>query len=350
MAGKIHKLKDANTGTGILPLTVFDAVFDTSGKTLTKVLEVLNQSLKKEIHQVDETGFYITDSDGNIVFSITDDGVNSSILASDLIQLIEDNSTKCIKSIKIGNTIKKPIEGMLDLSKYVDSSKADFSVLNLVLMGDSITAFKNWTGTFESLLTFRSVTNIAVGNSKWSCGGSEIDLSENVTSQYNNLWNQYNRLVKMLEDGAITTVDVIIIYAGINERYGNEASWGTVSEAWASGIDYSAMIKPDTTVNTMAKSIRFTCEKIIAKFPTAKIFICTSSPLRGGYNKMEYITSVVRESAYRFSAKVIDLFREAGINDINDTIYLSDGIHLSSEGGKIIGKKIATVVKNEMIG
>lgn len=74
MAGKVYKLKDKSTGDSIFPVTVTDAVHNSSGKTLTSILAGLSGNESNSQYQVAADGFFICDSDGNIAAQLTSAG------------------------------------------------------------------------------------------------------------------------------------------------------------------------------------------------------------------------------------------------------------------------------------
>ena len=66
-------MKDKVTGADILPVTVFDAVKDSKGTSLSVVLQSM---LERLLHLVDDEGFYVCDADGNIGMRYDADGLN----------------------------------------------------------------------------------------------------------------------------------------------------------------------------------------------------------------------------------------------------------------------------------
>lgn len=77
----IYKLIEIATGNQMLPVTVFDAVKTNDGsKTLSEVLNSI-QPADSTMVKVAESGFYITDSLGNIAFKVDQNGIDASIIS-----------------------------------------------------------------------------------------------------------------------------------------------------------------------------------------------------------------------------------------------------------------------------
>lgn len=332
--GKLYKLKDVN-GNIILPVSVFDAIFNSEGKNLNQILEILNTNAMSDVA---EDGFYVVDGNGYIMLKITSDGIDAA------------KSDSLAKKIKIGDALIAAINGVIDLSSFITGTNYD---KNLILMGDSITNFGEWQAEFAKHVSFKTTTNLAIGGAKWSCASAPFDESPTqAESSGNVIWNQFNWLNKKIEDQEIASADVIIIFAGANERYTNDTTRGTVADAFNLANDYSSMTTPDSTINTMCKAIRYTLEKIITTYPNAEIFICTPTRLvhtSTEYSNLEKVAELTRQCAIQMGLKIIDLYAEAGINHITDSVDLRDGLHLSSVGGIKVGKTIALGVKSGLL-
>lgn len=82
---KIHKIKNKDTGETILPVSTFDAIFNSNGnKNLNKVLsEILNSIENVSISYILKTledGIHFVDSNGYIMVSIDNKGINAATL------------------------------------------------------------------------------------------------------------------------------------------------------------------------------------------------------------------------------------------------------------------------------
>lgn len=82
--GKIIKLKDKE-GDGLYPATVFDAISDGKGTSLSRALERLEE---KGSLDVVEDGFYVCDVNGNVGMSYTAIGLDSAAFAENLLDLV----------------------------------------------------------------------------------------------------------------------------------------------------------------------------------------------------------------------------------------------------------------------
>lgn len=79
MSGHIYKLK-TREGDTILPASVTDAIFNEEGISLTEILASLTSS--QDIKNVDENGFFIVDSNGNVAFKVDVNGIDAIQLAN----------------------------------------------------------------------------------------------------------------------------------------------------------------------------------------------------------------------------------------------------------------------------
>lgn len=315
MSGHIYKLK-TREGDTILPVSVTDAIFNEEGLSLTEILASLTSSQDTRI--VDESGFFIVDSNGNVAFKVDVNGIDAIQLATSLLNKVKDQIT------------------------------TDFSSKNVAIFGDSISCIgSNWVTFFKSKANFKNVYNFAVGGARWRCGGSAIDLSGTQTGgDNNNLWNQYNRLNDSISKGTVESPDLVIMFAGTNERYDSDAQLGTADTAFDSSINYNDMDMPTSDVNNVAKSIRYTVEKTMALCPDAKIVLCTTIPMSDDPNHIiRRITNVTRECAYELGSEVIDLYRNSGIHPvINGTYVLRDGLHTTDKGSAMIAQVILSYI------
>lgn len=319
MGGYIHKLK-TSAGDTILPVSVTDAIYNEEGLSLTDILASLTTSQDTRIVDVDESGFFIVDSNGNVAFKVDLNGIDAIQLASTLLNKIKDQIT------------------------------TDFSSRNIAIFGDSISCLgSNWTTFFKSMSNFKNVYNYAVGGAKWRCGGSAVDLSGIQTgNDNNNLWNQYNRLNDAVLQGTAQSPDLIIMFAGANERYGNATQWGTPDAAFETSINYNDMDVPTTDVDTVAKSIRYIVEKTMSKYLDAKIILCTPIPITSDNNHaMRQVSELIRGCACELGCGVIDLYHLCGIHPVvNGTYTLRDGLHTNDKGSSMIAHTILNYIKN----
>lgn len=225
--------------------------------------------------------------------------------------------------------------------------------LNFYLFGDSITAsnITRWVPTFMSLITFKHIENFAVGGANYTCSASVVeDLSGLQQGSSNKIWNQFNRLKAKVAAGNSPVPDVIVILAGINDRY---SQLGDPESAFDYTVDYSAIQVTDPLTHNLAGAFRFTLEAILNEWPDVRVIIATPLPVGGSTREkiqsdnivVENITRTLTACAKKMALPVINQAYECGISPYRELggAYLNynDGLHPNAHGGEKIGKYLA---------
>ena len=220
----------------------------------------------------------------------------------------------------------------------------DYSVL---CIGDSITeknfrASTNWTEYLNEWLKFNSILND---------GKSGTGIVRPYSSTYKN-W------LDRIDDYSATSYDLILIMGNMNDYSGHifdETNLGTYG-------DYSG-----TDVSTQYRAVKVFLDKLIAKYPTAKIGWITSTPrqytdwedrtLYGKTSPFEGAVKAIKDTCEDYSIPVLDLYHESNLMPwiaANNTKYFladglstPDGVHPNAKGQKVMAYKIYDfVVKN----
>lgn len=214
---------------------------------------------------------------------------------------------------------------------------------NTVILGDSICTYPDltygeWIDWMRDYVSFDSLKTYAVGGAVWA-----------VNSDQSTMYKQFLTLKSEVDNGRVAP-DLIVIDAGIND-VAYSTPIGTVADAF-NGQDILSSATAD--VNTLYKSIRYTCEAIIAEYPTAQIILVTpyQSGLPARDTAVRNVRDCITESAARLSLPVINQTDELGIYGYNESVsprcLNSDGTHPSTVGkrlmAKFVSKRLAELV------
>lgn len=100
---------------------------------------------------------------------------------------------------------------------------------------------------------------------------------------------------------------------------------------------------------TMCGAIRYCMEKLKAHDPTAQILVCLPPQRAEGNDGQLLVNEVIKKIVEdEYSVRTLDLYRHSGVvpnTTIADINYLSDGLHLGSNGQTAIGNVLASEVK-----
>lgn len=257
-----------------------------------------------------------------------------------LVQLTQD-----MAALKEGSGGSTPVEPEPTVPYYD---------INFYLFGDSITAsnITRWVPTFMSLISFKHIGNFAVGGANYTCSANVVeDLSGLQQGSSNKIWNQFNRLKAKTIAGESPVPDVIVILAGINDRY---SQLGDPEVAFDYTVDYSSIQVTDPLTHNLAGAFRFTLEAILNEWPDVRVIIATPLPvgastrekLKADNETVEAITKTLTACARKMALPVINQAYECGISPYRELggeylHYNSDGLHPNQYGGQKIGKYLA---------
>lgn len=215
-----------------------------------------------------------------------------------------------------------------------------------VFMGDSITWLaspRGWTEYFLEKYPIKDYINLARSGARWTnLATTEYDITSTSSSQNpdsNVAWNQYNKLLDYISKNPTFNPELIIMAFGANDF---SSIKGTTNEAFA---DSSLMINADvTTVLDMCSSIRFVCELLRDKYPTAQLVIMTplqrSMSTIANFKNIFIMGDLIEDCCKYLSIPCIRQDKEVGIYAYQENAaytFTYDGLHPNEEGAKLIG-------------
>lgn len=100
---------------------------------------------------------------------------------------------------------------------------------------------------------------------------------------------------------------------------------------------------------TMCGAIRYCMEKLKAFDPTGQILVCLPPQRAEGNDRQKLVNDVIKKIVEdEYSIRTLDLYRHSGVvpnTTIADINYLTDGLHLNTNGRNAIGNALASEVK-----
>ena len=241
------------------------------------------------------------------------------------------------------------------ISGIQNTNAATIPILpNVVLFGDSITDTKvngEWVKQIINYAKFNSLTNYGRGYCTFTF---KNDTVKNTTDTSNSnvgnnvIWNQYNRMVEDINNRKIPSPDCIIILAGTNDAIQTKTI-GDVNGVF----NNSAQSTDVKTLTNLCASVRYVCELIMTNYPNAQIILATPLQMKD-YNKTSQVILVrnaIISCANKMGIKIIDQTYESGIYAYTENVrpkFLSDGVHLTAEGGKKVAQFLAREFYNKI--
>ena len=158
------------------------------------------------------------------------------------------------------------------------------------------------------------------------------------------------RITSMYPESIKNSIDAVFVMFHNDSVDGNEFSWvegDTTDPEWAAS-SYYATYGGDYNISTLEGGIASTIMKLQAWLPNAVIILGTpingqgtTGQLRPDANGLYKQVQHVKNVGLRFSIPVIDVYATCGINGLNRTEYITDGIHpYSVVGSKMIARAI----------
>ena len=148
--------------------------------------------------------------------------------------------------------------------------------------------------------------------------------------------------VNLLKSIDFSTVDIITINYGVNDFTSGQ---GLASDTF--------------NFDTYEGSLKYSIEKILAKYPNIRIVLvtpCFSYWLENGAyskdsdtytiagRKLTAFVDKCKEVAGKYHLPVVDTYNELGVNKFNCTHYSNDGIHPTEDGRKAIAKLMSKTI------
>ena len=147
-----------------------------------------------------------------------------------------------------------------------------------------------------------------------------------------------------------TSADMVIVYGGVNDYFHGDAPFGEIG---------------DTTPSTYCGGVYFLMnylrenygEKPIIFMTPARCFLrkevddsipsTHAKKIIPGKPLIDY-ADVIIETAKKFNIKVLDLYRDLGINPYNQydfETYTNDGLHFNDAGHKVLAQKLKDFIE-----
>jgi len=221
----------------------------------------------------------------------------------------------------------------------------------IMILGDSISALPSggraWQDYCYSIIVPQTAINLAVGGATWADkAGTIYDGNPVINGPDNNVNNTIGNQVQKVLNNNYPEPDILIILAGTNDILPTLNDESIEAEFWTGTAN-----KPLDQANRMnlAGAIRYSVETLRNFYPNAQIFITT--PLqRSNTTVNQYPTTlakveVIKKIALRMSVPVINqtecgVYGMTGVVDVATGDY-NDGLHLSIQGAKKVGRYIA---------
>ena len=241
------------------------------------------------------------------------------------------------------------------ISGIQNTNAATIPILpNVVLFGDSITDTKvngEWVKQIINYAKFNSLTNYGRGYCTFTFKNDTVENTTDTSDSNignNVIWNQYNRMVKDINAGKIPSPDCIIILAGTNDAIQTK----TIGDV-DSVFNNSAQSTDVKTLTNLCASVRYVCELIMVNYPNTQIILATPLQMKD-YNRTSQailVRNAIISCANKMGIKTIDQTYESGIYAYAENVrpkFLSDGVHLTVEGGKKVAQFLAREFYNKI--
>ena len=241
------------------------------------------------------------------------------------------------------------------ISGIQNTNAATIPILpNIVLFGDSITDTKvngEWVKQIINYAKFNSLTNYGRGYCTFTFKNDTVKNTTNTgdtNTGDNVIWNQYNRMVEDINNRKIPSPDCIIILAGTNDAIQTK----TIGEV-DSVFNNSAQSTDVKTLTNLCASVRYVCELIMVNYPNTQIILATPLQMKD-YNRTSQailVRNAIISCANKMGIKTIDQTYESGIYAYAENVrpkFLSDGVHLTVEGGKKVAQFLAREFYNKI--
>ena len=310
------------------------ACYDTN-KTYVKTLKPSDSTNKPNISVVYSNidGNGITLEDGTVVHSIT------------VVKLTIDNDTKfirlgafragiekyymkyfavCYDNITNYKALNDNISNVINnkFKNIVNKCIIEKSPKSMICIGDSLT---NWGGGTDSAEGFLKIvhdklgvitTNAGKAGATWQTGDGQDQCA-------------VNRVDNLISQGV--KYDLYCFIMGTNG--GSNTDTGENS----------------SNKTTMCGAIRYCMEKLKTYDPTGQILICLPPQRAEGNDNQLLVNEVIKKIVEdEYSVRTLDLYRHSCVvpnTTIADINYLSDGLHLNTNGRIAIGNTLASEVK-----
>ncbi len=236
--------------------------------------------------------------------------------------------------------------------------------MNVVLLGDSnlstggddCTGERSWSKWFKELFQPKTCVSYARSGATWTNNAlTKHDTKENIARVGNSnvIYNQVNRFDEAYKNGTQPEPSLIIVACGTNDAWFQSQR----PQMYAETTDkifklplQDLLMKKVNQVTTLAESVRYNCEILRYHFPDARILLLTPlQSVQGTEAKIQKVGDVIEDCGKHMGIDVIRLDKICPIKAADERIkkhYTIDGTHTSVEGAKMVGEKIAELLKN----
>ena len=356
------------------------------GKKLSEMSDVSDINIASILEKFYEDKLFVTDSQGNVIFSVDKDGIHSIDIHCDTIHKnnwfdkIIATYGDSVTAINNGNWNKPYIFDNLPSGNGIS--------LNNWMWGNRVASYygfnkhygrgfggqwwkwntnhKKTDGTYKlggDLCKFNTLSGIGGAVSGTDVGGGQYDyddylanpniitLSENEVACRGSLCS-WNRIQTCFPENIKDTIDLIMIINHNDTVDDGDISWvdnSIVDTEWStSGSEYYGQVNGDYNIDTLRGAIASTIMKLQMWMPQATIVVCTpisGHGTTGQINKTGFglygSVAPTKDACLKMSIPCIDVFGTDGINGMNRTSYIADGIHpYTKEGSKMIARAI----------
>lgn len=358
----------------------------TQGKKLSEMPNASDMKIASILEHFYEDKLYISDAQGNVVCSISNDGLHVIDITCDTL-LRKDWYGKTMATY--GDSVTAINNGNWERPYVFDNTVAGNGVaLKNWMWGNRVASYfcfkkhygrgfggqwwkwntdhKKADGSFKlggDLCKFNTVTGCGGAAGGTDVGGGQYDyddylanpsiisLGQNEVACRGSLCS-WNRIQTCFSASIKDSIDIVLIINHNDKVDDGDITWidnSNVDTEWAaSGINYYGKVTGDYNIETLKGAIASTIMKLQMWMPQAVIVVCT--PISGSgttdqLNKTGFglyrAVAPTKDACLKMSIPCIDVFGTDGINGINRISYIADGIHpYTKEGSKMIARAI----------
>lgn len=356
------------------------------GKKLSEMPNVSDMKIASILEHFYEDKLYVVDAQGNVVFHISKDGLHTIDVHCDTL-FRKDWSGKTMATY--GDSVTAINNGNWEMPYVFDNTDAGNGVaLKNWMWGNRVASYfcfkkhygrgfggqwwkwntthKKTDGSFKlggDLCKFNTITGCGGVAGGTDVGGGQYDyddylanpsiisLGQNEVACRGSLCS-WNRIQTCFPVNIKDTIDLVMVINHNDSVDDGEITWvdnSNVDTEWsASGSNYYGKVNGDYNIDTLKGAIASTIMKLQMWMPQAIIVVCTpisGNGATGQLNKTGFglypAVTPTKDACLKMSIPCIDVFGTDGINGMNRTSYIADGIHpYTKDGSKMIARAI----------
>ena len=356
------------------------------GKKLSEMPDAGDMKIASILENFYEAELFITDAQGNVIFGVDKYGIHSIDIHCDT---IHRNRWFGKIMATYGDSVTAINNGNWNKPYIFDNSPSDNGVsLKNWVWGNRVASYygfnkhygrgfggqwwkwntdhKKSDGTYKlggDLCKFNTQTGVGGTAGGTDVGGGQYDyddylanpsiisLGQNEVACRGSLCS-WNRIQTCFPVNIKDTIDLVMIINHNDTVDNGEITWvenSNVDTEWVtSGRNYYGKVNGDYNIDTLKGAIASTIMKLQMWMPQAIIVVCTpisGQGTTGQFNKTGFglyeAVAPTKDACLKMSIPCIDVFGTDGINGMNRTSYIADGIHpYTKEGSKMIARAI----------